>query len=731
KGVVLPHRVVGSLVATATGRLGLRPGARVLQFASPGFDVAFWELTMALGVGATLVVAPSRVRLPDRALTDFLARHRMGAGDVLILPPALVAALPEDAVLPAGAVLLVGTEAVPPAVVERWSGRLRVFNAYGPTEAAVNATLGEADPRSAAADASSGVTRGRVPIGVPDPNTRALVLDPALRPVPPGGVGELYLGGPGLARGYLGRPDLTAERFVADPFAAAFGEPGARLYRTGDVVRRLADGRLDHLGRADHQVKIRGHRIELGEVAAAVAGAPGVERAVADTRPAPGGTRRLVAWLVLSGPGRATELNVVRRHLVEVLPAPMVPSDLVVVDEIPTLPSGKTDRAALPEPPSPGPAGTPPRDDAERSVADVYADVLGLDAPPDVHAGFVDLGGHSLLLAVLRTGLRERLGVTVSVAELMRRPTVAEVAGLVTDAPAGGSAEESAPRLVPLRRAPGRPVLLLPGAGGVALPFGPLAAALPAERAVWAWQGPELAAPDLAASDMAASVADVLARIDEVVPDGPVDLVGWSYGGVLAQAVAVELAAQGRPAGSLTLLDAWPGAAGPAGPADDAPSDPAAVFLADVLGVGPVDDADGLGAAVAARPDLAALYPPPVLTGAVRHVEHSRAQLAAHVPQPLPAPDGRPAVTVVVATRNPDTLPDESRSSDVECLQRDFSGTPLERARAIWTPVLPAHARVVAVDATHLGLLRPGAVETVAEHVTETLTRAADPEETS
>ncbi|NMO90448.1 non-ribosomal peptide synthetase [Actinomycetospora sp. TBRC 11914] len=739
KGVVVPHRVVPSLIATATGRLGLRPGARVLQFASPGFDVAFWELTMALGVGATLVVAPSRVRLPDHALTDFLAEHDVGRGDVMILPPALVAALPADAALPEGAVLLVGTEAVPPAVTERWAGRLRVFNAYGPTEVAVNSTLGETDPTSGAS--------GRVPIGVPDPNTRALVLDPALRPVPPGGVGELYLGGAGLARGYLGRPDLTAERFVADPFA---DEPGARLYRTGDVVRRLPDGRLDHLGRADDQVKIRGHRIELGEVAAAVAGAPGVARAVADTRPAPGGTRRLVAWLVLAGARRGTSLDVVRRHLTSVLPAPMVPADLVVVDGIPTLPSGKTDRAALPEPPSSSPAGTPPRDDAERAVAQVYADVLDLDAPPDVHAGFADLGGHSLLLAALRTRLRERLGVTVSVGELLRRPSAAEVAELVRGRPGPDDGEGgAAPRLVPLRRAGGRPVLLLPGAGGVALPFGPLAGALPADRAVWALQAPELADASVAAPDLGAAVADVLARIDEL--GGVVDLVGWSYGGVLAQAVAAS--SRGRVA-SLVLLDAWPGA-GPSG-AGEATGDenrrgatesprpgrsgtdraglgpatgpgpaqtvsdgqgPAAAFLGGVLGVGPVEDPDGLAAAVAARPDLAALYPPPVLAGAVRHVEHARAHLAAHTPRPLPT-DARLAVTVVVAAGEPGrrqerVVPD---------------GAP-ERARELWAPVLPADARFVTVDATHLGLLRPGAVERVAEHVHQTLTRALDPEE--
>ncbi|MDL5159536.1 non-ribosomal peptide synthetase [Actinomycetospora termitidis] len=669
KGVVVPHGVVPSLVATATDRLGLRPGARVLQFASPGFDVAFWELTMAMAVGATLVVAPTRVRVPDRTLTDFLTEHRLGAGDVLILPPALVAALPEDAELPDEAVLLVGTEAVPPAVIERWAARMRVFNAYGPTEVAVNSTLGETDPSSGAS--------GRVPIGVPDPNTTAHVLDPALRPVPPGGVGELYLGGPGLARGYLGRPDLTADRFVANPFDG----PGKRMYRTGDVVRRLPDGRLDHLGRADDQVKVRGYRIELGEVAAAVASAPGVDRAVADTRPGPGGSRRLVAWFVAAADTPA-DPDAVRAHLADGLPAPMVPTALVPVADIPTLPSGKTDRRALPEPDlGAAVAGQEPRTAAEREVAQVVADVLDLDTLPDVDAAFTDLGGHSLLLPVLRRGLAG-IGLDVPVAELLARPTVAELARLRDDGSTDGESGDSS-RWIRLRDGAGSPVVLLPGAGGTVYPYAALAAAL-GDRPVWALQGAELVGEDGPAS-VEAVVADVLEHLGTT---GELDLVGWSYGGVVAAAVAREL---GERLGSLTLLDAWPGLGEIEGTGDPA------AFLGDVLGVGPVDDEPGLAAAVAADPALAELYPPEVLRGAVRHVEHARAVLVAHRPQGV---ETTAPVTVVVATRENDET----------------------RARDVWAPVLPGHTRFAAVDATHLGLLRPGGVTEVGGLVRESIT---------
>ena len=676
KGVVLPHRVAPSLVATAVDRLGVAAGAKVLQFASVSFDVAFWELTMSLLTGATLVVAPPRVRLADPVLTTFLAERGFGRGDVMILPPSLVAALPSDAELPDGAVMLVGTEAVPPAIVERWAARLRVFNAYGPTEVAVNSTLGETDP-------ASGAT-GRVPIGVPDPNTRAHVLDAALRPVPPGAVGELYLAGEGLARGYHARPALTAERFVADPF----GPPGTRMYRTGDVVRRLTRpaslaGRLDYLGRADDQVKVRGFRIELGEVAAAVSAAPGVARAVVDTRPGPGG-QRLVAWVV-----GARDLDTVRRHLEDTLPAHLVPSELVALDAIPVLPTGKVDRAALPAPASSSDAagsGTPPRTDAERAVAAVFAEVL--DVEPDrvgVDTVFADLGGYSLLLAVLRTRLVERLGLTVSVADLMRHSTVADVAALHDGA--ASSSDAAAP--VPLRRAEGRPLVLLPGAGGVVHPYTALTGAVPG-RAVWALPGRELADPGFAPDTLDDVAADQLARLREVVPHVPYDLAGWSFGGVVAHAVARALVEAGETVASLTLLDAWPGEGAGTGGAID----PVA-FLAEALGLPAPGSEAELTALVEQHPGLAGLFPPPVLAGALRHVRHAAATLAAHEPEPL---DRDVPVTVVVAV--PEGVHEDHRLAD---------------ARRRWTPVLPASARFVTVAATHHGLLRPGAVEQVGD----------------
>ncbi|MBX6769966.1 MAG: amino acid adenylation domain-containing protein, partial [Actinomadura rubrobrunea] len=262
KGVVVTHSGVAKLVATQTERLGVGPHSRVLQFASPSFDVAFWDLCLGLLSGGRLVIVPSERRVPGPELSEYAHAHDV---NFMILPPALLAAMPEDCTLPLDSTLLAGTERVPAELVARWSPGRRMFNAYGPTEATVNSTLGECPD-----DPPPGST---VPIGYADPGTRAHVLDDALRPVPPGVTGELYLGGPGLARGYLNRPGLTAERFVADPF----GPPGGRLYRTGDLVRRRPeDDQLEFVGRADDQVKIRGFRVEPGEIEAVLGGHPAV-----------------------------------------------------------------------------------------------------------------------------------------------------------------------------------------------------------------------------------------------------------------------------------------------------------------------------------------------------------------------------------------------------------------------------------------------------------------------
>ncbi|MFE5711896.1 amino acid adenylation domain-containing protein [Streptomyces sp. NPDC056501] len=413
KGVVVPHDGVGSLIATATDRIGVTADSRVVQFASVGFDVTVWDLIMSLCVGGRIIVVPAERRVAGPALTDYIARHR---ATHMILPPSLVSALPQECELPAGAVLVVGTEAVPSELIARWDGRLRVVVAYGLTEASVNSTLwlAEAD------------RPGPAPIGRPDPNTRAYVLDTALRPVPVGAEGELYVAGRGLARGYLGRHGLTSERFVADPY----GEPGTRMYRTGDRVRWGDDGNLEFLGRADGQIKIRGHRIEPGEIESALMACPGIAQAAVLAREDHRSVKRLVAYLVAEadGPEAEAAVTAARAHVTDALPDHMVPSAVVVLDGLlPLTPNGKLDSKALPDPRWTALTGADtPDTPAETALAALFAEVLGLPSV-GVHDSFFELGGDSIVAIHLVNRAREA-GLTITPREVFRNRTIAALA---------------------------------------------------------------------------------------------------------------------------------------------------------------------------------------------------------------------------------------------------------------------------------------------------------------
>ncbi|ARX89447.1 peptide synthetase [Streptomyces alboflavus] len=429
KGVTVTHRGIAGFVEAAAERYAVGPGDRVLQFSSPSFDASVLELFISVLTGATLVVPPDGPWLGDElaaVLDEFRISHTL-------IPPAALATLPPPG--PGGAshlrTLIVGAEACPAHLVDAWAPGRRMINSYGPTEATIVASW--TGPLAAGC--------GTPTIGGPLPGTRAHVLDAGMRPVPPGGDGELFVGGDGVARGYLNRPGLTAGRFVADPF----GPPGARLYRTGDRARWTADGELEYLGRVDRQVKVRGFRIEPGEVEAALLAHTGVREAVVVVREDEPGRRRLVGYVTGADGGEQppgpAEL---RAFVAAALPAHMVPSAVVVLDELPLTPQHKIDRRALPAPAhASAPGRVLPRTPEEQALADIWADVLAVEAV-GVEDDFFDLGGDSILAARTLSRIRDELGVRLLVRDVFTARNVAALAPLLGD-PAAAVAPEPIP----------------------------------------------------------------------------------------------------------------------------------------------------------------------------------------------------------------------------------------------------------------------------------------------
>ncbi|MBC9730857.1 non-ribosomal peptide synthetase, partial [Streptomyces sp. TRM68367] len=413
KAVVTTHAGAASL-ATLAPALGVGPGHRVLHFASFGFDVSVLEMWTALFTGATLVLAPDESRTPGAPLTEFLAERSI---DFAKLPASVVAALPPETELPAGLnTLVVGGEQSTAETVRRHARGRTVVNAYGPTEYTVNSVVSA--PLSGA---------GTPPIGRPLANVRAYVLAPDLTPVPVGTPGELHLTGPGLARGYLGRPDLTAERFVACPF----GAPGERMYRTGDLVRRRADGDLEFLGRTDDQVKLRGFRIEPGEIEAALTRLPQVAQARVVVREDRPGDRRLVAYVV--GRESAPEPAALRSELAARLPDHLIPAAFVPLAALPLNRNGKLDKAALPAPDyAAESSGRAPRTSVEELLCGVFAEVLGLEQV-GADDEFFALGGDSIMSIQLVSRVR-RAGLVLSVRDVFTHRTPAALARVAADA---------------------------------------------------------------------------------------------------------------------------------------------------------------------------------------------------------------------------------------------------------------------------------------------------------
>ncbi len=547
KGVMVRHGGLADLVALQAQRLRAHGCRSMLQFASINFDMSVEEIFPALICGARLVIRPSSMRAPDAAFLDLIRAHRI---DALNLPTVFwhdwVQRLDagESTIPDSVKLVAVGGEKVYIEHYRRWArhaeGRDGAWvNAYGPTEATVNATL-------YALPFSGGEERRDMPIGRPLSNTRIHILDAGLNPVPVGVAGELHIGGSGLARGYLGRPDLTAEKFIPDPFSKT---PGARLYKSGDLARFLPDGAIEYLGRLDNQVKIRGFRIELGEIESALAAHPAIRDAVATVR-VEGGMQRLIAYYTCNASVDAAAL---RAHLAACLPDYMVPAAYVPLDALPLLPNGKLNRNALPAPGEDARlagAFEKPQGEVEETLAGIWRDLLKLEQIGR-HDNFFDLGGHSLLAARMMARIQEATGRPLPLSLLFRAPSIAQLAAAI-------AANDPARHLVvPLR--PGKPgtlpVWLLHPGGGTVFCYRRLAEGFPPERPVNAIQSPEIAGIDASGLDFDGLCRRYTAEILHVQPAGPFTLAGWSMGGALAFGIAGLLENAGHSVAWVGLFD--------------------------------------------------------------------------------------------------------------------------------------------------------------------------------
>ncbi|WP_127956884.1 non-ribosomal peptide synthetase [Serratia microhaemolytica] len=409
KGVMIEHHSLVNLIVAQAETFSVTAQSRVLQFASFSFDAAVWEWAIALCHGATLCLAAREALLPGEPLMHTLKCNQISH---VLLPPSALRYLDRDA-LPDSLLLVVGGEACPVALAQHWSQRQRLFNAYGPTETTVCASI---YPCLASC-------HDPLPIGKPIANTQIYILDQRQQLVPLGATGEIYIGGAGVARGYFKRADLTAERFLPDPFST---EPGARMYRSGDLGRWRADGHLEYLGRNDEQVKMRGFRIEPGEIAAQLQSHPSVRDAVVVAQ-GESSALQLVAYFIAQQESSVTEL---REYLAARLPDYMVPAAYVPMAELPLTPNGKLDKRALPVPDQQAFARAEyqaPQGQLECTLAAIWCELLGVEQVSR-HDNFFALGGHSLLVVKLCDLINRRLGKTVPVSQVFSSSTLTALA---------------------------------------------------------------------------------------------------------------------------------------------------------------------------------------------------------------------------------------------------------------------------------------------------------------
>ncbi|HKT30641.1 amino acid adenylation domain-containing protein, partial [Dyella sp.] len=552
KGVMVEHAGVVNRLWWGRQTYQMDSNDRVLQKTPFGFDVSVWELLQPLLSGARLVMAQPGGHMDPHYLAKIIEREDITTTH--FVPSMLQVFLDHAPVERCQSLrrVLCSGEALPYALQTRFFSKLpavELHNLYGPTEASIEVT---------AWDCRNDLHEGIVPIGRPIANTQIYILDEHRQPVPVGVAGELYLGGAGVARGYLHRPELTAERFIDDPFAT---RPGARLYKTGDLGRWLPDGAIEYLGRNDFQVKIRGLRIELGEIEQRLSCMSGVTSAVVVAREDEPGQKRLVAYLTLD-PAQAQRehsetITELRSHLLAQLPDYMVPAAFMILDALPSSTNGKVDRKQLPVPHATVTASAyvAPRNHTEQVLCTIWCDILGCEQV-GVRDNFFDRGGHSLLAIPLISRVKKQFGITMELQEMFRLQTIDDMARFL-EAHIAPSAEDGAQvtrHLMKLKDSvlEGSPLFLVHPVGGYVQCYFDLCGELSHDGPVY---GIHVDASTPAS--IPAMAEQYIKAIKDIQPVGPYLIGGWSMGGVIAYEMACQFDRMGEEIESIFMIDSF------------------------------------------------------------------------------------------------------------------------------------------------------------------------------
>jgi len=542
KGVVIEHRAIVNRLLWMRNHYDIGHDDRILQKTPATFDVSVWEFFLPLISGAELVVAPPEAHKDPAALVEIIERHAITA--LHFVPSMLAAFLAEPSVrnMRIAKVFCSGEE-LPADLRDQFHQIMHgeLHNLYGPTEAAVDVSFWPAnrDDRTCP-----------VPIGFPVWNTRLYVLDDKMRVLPPNVVGHLFLAGVQLARGYLGRPDLTEERFVPDPFI-----PGERMYKTGDLAKRLDNGAFVFLGRSDHQVKIRGLRIELGEIESVLLSSGLIKQVHVIAREDKPGDKRLVAYFLSNDHCSVEDL---RRVVAEKLPDYMVPKAFIALDAFPTTSNGKLDRAALPCPDYDVAEGRSLATQTELRLAGLFRTILRLDKELTAEADFFSLGGDSLLAVRLVQNVRDIWGLDLGLGRLFESATIAALARAIDQGAC--EADHGTASTITLHSSIAKrpPLFFIHPAGGICWCYRELAHLIEPERPIYGLQAPMLDPHIVTPASLVRLSHDYVEEILRLYPEGPYHLAGWSVGGILAQAMAAELQEKHRSVGVVGLLDSYP-----------------------------------------------------------------------------------------------------------------------------------------------------------------------------